>query len=203
CRRPPPGKAKHLKNSYGSETAVTDGERLYFYFANAGIFAFDLAGKPVWSKSIGPFKTRNNWGTGASPVLHGDRIYIVNDNDEQSFVAAFDKRTGREMWRVPRKEGTNWSSPFVWENERRTEIVTAGSDRVRSYGTDGTLLWELSGMSTITIPTPFSKHGLLFLSSGDVADAARPAYAIRPGASGDISLKPGQTTNEFIAWALP
>jgi outer membrane protein assembly factor BamB len=69
----PPGKAKHLKNSYASETAVTDGERVYFYFANAGLFAFDFSGKPVWSKPLGPFKTRNNWGTAASPVLHRER----------------------------------------------------------------------------------------------------------------------------------
>ena len=199
----PPGQPKHLKNSYASETPVTDGERVYVYFGNSGLFAFDMNGAPVWSKPMGPFKTRNNWGAASSPALHGDRIYIVNDNDEQSFVAAFDKRTGREIWRVNRAEGTNWSSPFVWENERRTEIVTAGSDRVRSYGTDGKLLWELTGMSTITIPTPFSKHGLLFLASGYIADPARPAYAIRPGAAGDISLKPGQTSNEFIAWSLP
>ena len=199
----PPGQPKHLKNSYASETPVTDGERVYVYFGNSGLFAFDMNGSPVWSKPMGPFKTRNNWGAASSPALHGDRIYIVNDNDEQSFVAAFDKRTGRQIWRVDRAEGTNWSSPFVWENERRTEIVTAGSDRVRSYSTDGMLLWELKGMSTITIPTPFSRHGLLFLSSGYIADSARPAYAIRPGAAGDISLKPGQTSNEFIAWSLP
>ncbi len=152
---------------------------------------------------MGPFKTRNNWGAASSPALHGDRIYIVNDNDDQSFLAAFDKRTGREIWRVNRTEGTNWSTPFVWENERRTEIVTAGSDRVRSYSTDGVLLWELTGMSTITIPTPFTRHGLLFLSSGYVADAARPAYAIKPGAAGNISLTAGQTSNEFIVWSLP
>ena len=152
---------------------------------------------------MGPFKTRNNWGGASSPALHGDRLYIVNDNDEQSFLAAYDKRTGAEVWRVNRTEGTNWSSPFVWENESRTEIVTAGSDRVRSYDTDGKLLWELYGMSTITIPTPFSRHGLLYISSGYIADPLRPAYAIRPGASGDISLKQGETSNAFIAWSSP
>jgi len=199
----PPGRAKHLKNSYASETPVTDGERVYFYFGNAGLFAFDLAGKPVWSKTLGPFKTRNNWGTAASPVLHGNRIYIVNDNDEQSLLAAYDTRTGNEIWRVPRAEGTNWTSPFVWVNERRTEIVTSGSDRVRSYDEAGTLLWELKGMSTISIPTPFARHGLLYLSSGYIADPLRPAYAIRPGASGDISLKTGETSNAFIAWSSP
>jgi outer membrane protein assembly factor BamB len=199
----PPGQPKHLKNSYASETPVTDGERVYVYFGNIGLFVFDMTGRPVWSKRIGPYKTRNNWGAASSPALHGDRLYIVNDNDEQSFLAAYDKRTGAEAWRVDRQEGTNWSTPFVWQNERRTEIVTAGSDRVRSYDTSGKLLWELSGMSTITIPTPFSRHGLLYLSSGYIADPLRPAYAIRPGASGDISLKEGETSNEYIAWSLP
>jgi len=197
----PPGRPKHLKNSYASETPVTDGERVYFYFGNAGLFAFDLAGRALWSQKIGPFKTRNNWGTGGSPVLHGDRVYVVNDNDEQSFVAAYDKRTGAEIWRVNRAEGTNWSTPFVWDNDQRTELVTSGSDRVRSYDLSGKLLWELSGMSTISIPTPFSRHGLLYISSGYVGDALRPAYAIRPGASGDISLKGDETTNAYIVWS--
>lgn len=198
----PPARAKHLKNSYASETPVSDGERIYVYFGNLGLFAFNFDGTPAWSKPIGPFPTRNNWGTGASPALHDGRIYIVNDNDGQSFLAAFDAETGDEIWRVNRMEGTNWSTPFVWENERRTEIVTAGSDRVRSYDPSGTLLWELTGMSTITIPTPFTRHGLLFLSSGYVADPLRPAYAIRPGATGDISLKDGATSNDYIAWSL-
>jgi len=127
----------------------------------------------------------------------------VCDNDEQSFVAAFDAATGRELWKVNRQEGTNWSTPFVWENDQRTELVTSGSDKVRSYDLNGTLLWELKGMSSITIPTPFARHGLLFISSGYIADPLRPTYAIKPGASGDISLTTGTTTNAYIAWSYP
>jgi outer membrane protein assembly factor BamB len=69
---------------------------VFFYLGDAGLFAFDLTGRPVWSRKLGPFRTRNNWGTGGSPVLHGDRVYVLNDNDEQSFLAAFDKQTGTE-----------------------------------------------------------------------------------------------------------
>ena len=195
--------AKHLKNSYASETPVTDGERVYAYFGTVGLFVFDMNGTPVWSKPLGPFKTRYGWGTAASPVLHRERIYIVNDNDDQSFLAAYDKRTGAEAWRVNRAEGTNWATPFVWEHDGRAEIVTSGSDRVRSYDLTGKLVWELKGMSSISIPTPFERHGLLFISSGYVGDALRPTYAVRPGASGDISLKPGETSNSFIAWSAP
>jgi outer membrane protein assembly factor BamB len=198
-----PAGPKHLKNSYASETPVTDGERVYFSFGNVGVFAFDMQGTPVWSKPLGPYKTRFGWGTAASPVLHGDRLYILNDNDEQSFLAALDKRTGAEIWRVNRAEGTNWTTPFVWQHAQRTEIVTAGTDRVRSYDLSGTLLWELKGMSSIAIPTPFERHGLLFISSGYVGDPLKPTYAIRPGASGDISLGRDQTANQWIAWSAP
>jgi outer membrane protein assembly factor BamB len=195
----PPGQ-KHLKNSFASETPVTDGERVYVYFANIGLFAFDLKGRLVWAKEMAPVKFRGGWGSGASPVLYKERLYLVNDNDSGSFLAAFDRRTGAEVWRVDRDEGSNWSTPFVWENDLRTEIVTSGTDRVRSYDLNGKLLWELKGMTWIAIPTPFARHGLLYLSSGYAGDAMRPVYAIRPGASGDITLKEGETSNASIAW---
>ena len=140
---------------------------------------------------------------GASPVLHDERLYVVNDNDDQSYVAALSTETGAELWRQNRDEGTNWSTPFIWENDLRTELVTTGSDKVRSYGLDGTLLWELTGMSTLTVPTPFAEFGLLYISSGFVVDQARPVYATKPGASGDISLAESETSNESIVWSQP
>jgi outer membrane protein assembly factor BamB len=198
-----PAQPRHLKNSYAAETPVTDGERVYAYFGNVGLFAFDMNGTPVWSRPMAAVATRSGFGPAASPVLDGDRDYIVNDNEERSFIAAFNTRTGAEMWRVDRAEGSNWTTPFVWKNGRRTEIVTAGSGRVRSYDRDGKLLWELAGMSTFAIPSPFAANGLLYITSGYAPDALRPAYAIRPGAAGDISLKPDQTGNDYIVWSHP
>src|SRR5262245_7976618 len=104
-----PSESKHQKNTYASETPVTDGERVYAYFGNLGLFAFDLNGKPLWSKSMGPVKVRSGWWSAGSPVVHRDRIIIVNDNDDKSFVAAFDKKSGDEIWRTPRDEGSNWT----------------------------------------------------------------------------------------------
>jgi outer membrane protein assembly factor BamB len=198
-----PPEPKHLKNSFASETPVTDGERVYVHFANIGLFAFDMTGQPVWTHELEPVATRAGWGAGASPVLHKDRLYLVSDNDTRSFVAAFDRRSGKQVWRVARDEGSNWATPFVWENDLRTEIVTAGTDKVRSYDLDGKLLWELKGMTSITIPTPFARHGLLYISSGFALEPVRPVYAIRPGASGDISLKPGEASSNHIAWFQP
>ena len=190
----------HLKNTYASETPVTDGERVYAYFGNVGLFCLNLEGKEVWSKTFGHFKTRNGWGTAASPVLFQDRLFVVNDNEEKSFVVALNKKTGDELWRVERDEKSNWATPFVWQHAQRTELITPGTKRVRSYGLDGKLLWEFGGMSSIVIPTPFAQAGLLYVGSGYVGDKTRPMFAIRPGASGDISLKPGETNNQFIAW---
>lgn len=198
-----PKSAIHLKNSFASETPVTDGERVYAYFGNQGLYCLDLEGNPVWSKPFEPHATRNGWGTAASPVLHGDHLYIVDDNDEESYLLCLDKRTGKEVWRVDRDEKSNWSTPSIWQNDRRTEIVTLGTDKVRSYDLDGNLLWWFTGMSKITIATPYADSGLLYVSSGYVNDPHRPLYAIRPGAAGDISLGPDQTSNQSIAWYQP
>jgi len=198
-----PASSRHLKNSYASETPVTDGERLYAYFGNVGLFCFDMQGKPLWSQRYGPYTMRFGWGTAASPVLHEGRIYIVDDNDDQSFLLALDKKTGKQIWRVERNEKSNWATPYIWNSGKRTELITAGTMRVRSYDLDGNLLWELGGMSSIVIPTPFSKFGLLYVTSGYVGDQVRPVFAIKPGAKGDISLKPGETSNQYIAWYQP
>lgn len=195
-----PGEPIHLKNTYASETPVTDGERVYVYFGNLGLYCYDMKGELVWSKTIEPHKTRMGWGTGSSPVVHQDRIYLVNDNEDSSYLAALDKRTGNELWKIERDEKSNWGTPLVWEHKTRTEIVTAGTNKVRSYGLDGKLLWELKGMSSISIPTPFPGSELLYVTSGYVADPAKPLYAIKPGAAGDITLQAKETSNDAIAW---
>jgi outer membrane protein assembly factor BamB len=195
-----PERPKHLKNSYASETPVTDGRRVYAYFGGIGLFCYDFEGKQVWSKQFGSLKMRGNWGTAASPVLYKDRLYIVNDNQEQSFIVALDKKTGEQIWRADRDEKSNWATPYIWENKRRTEIITSGTDKIRSYSLDGELLWELGGASGITIPTPFARNDLLYVTSGFVADRKRPLFAIRPGAKGDITLKDDQNSNQYIAW---
>ena len=98
-----PQQPVHQKNSYASETPVTDGERVYVYLGYAGLFAFDMSGEPVWSKPMDAPRMRTGWGTAASPVLHDGRIYIVNDNEDRSFIAAFDARTGAQLWRTDRE----------------------------------------------------------------------------------------------------
>ncbi|MEW6157657.1 MAG: PQQ-binding-like beta-propeller repeat protein [Verrucomicrobiota bacterium] len=193
----------HLKSSYGAETPVTDGDRVYAVFGGLGVYALTLDGDIVWSSALEPRKMRHGWGAAASPVLHEGRLFLVNDNDEKAELIAFATKTGQELWRIDRDEKSNWATPFVWKNERRVELVTPGSRAVRSYDRNGKLLWSLRGMSSIAIPTPLAGDGLLFVTSGYVGDKLRPLYAIRPGAAGDISLPEGQTHHAFIAWSDP
>ncbi len=190
----------HIKNTYASETPVTDGQRVYAYFGNVGLYCYGMDGEPLWSKDLGSLKIRYNWGTAASPVLYEDKLFVQNDNDEQSFLVALDKKMGEQIWRVERDEKSNWATPYIWRNDQRTELITCGTGKVRSYDLDGRLLWELGGMSNIVIPTPLAEHGLLYVTSGYVGDKKRPLFAIRPGAQGDISLKDDQSSNQYIAW---
>ena len=195
---------RHMKNTYATETPTTDGEGVYVRFGDLGLYAFDMDGQEVWNVQI-PFKrTRNDWGPASSPIVHGDLLIVLNDNEEESWIAALDKRTGEEVWRTARDEISSWATPFVWEHEQRTEIVTSALNRIRSYDLDGNVLWEMNGqMSWACIATPFSSHGLVYVNSGYFGDQHRPAYAIHPGASGDISLSDGQTSNEYVAWYQP
>jgi outer membrane protein assembly factor BamB len=197
-----PQSSIHIKSSFASETAVTDGERVYFCFGNVGIFCFDFAGSEVWRHELPALPMRFGWGTAASPALHDGRLYYCGDNEQQSYLLALDAATGKQLWRTEREDKSNWSTPFVWQHQQRTEIVVAGTGGIQSYDPDGQLLWSTrGGMSSITIATPYAADGLLYVSSGYVLDQQRPIYAIRPGAAGDISLAKGESSNQFIVWS--
>jgi outer membrane protein assembly factor BamB len=195
---------RHMKNTYASETPTTDGERVYVRFGELGLYAFDMEGNEVWTLPVPDRETKSDWGSASSPVLHGDKLILLYDNEEDSWIAALDKRTGEEIWRTARDEVSSWATPYIWEHAQRTEIVTSAPNRIRSYDLDGTLLWEMDGkMSWAAIATPFSSHGLVYVNSGYFGDQHRPAYAIRPGASGDISLADGEQANDHVAWYQP
>jgi len=137
----PPPVGRHRKNSYTSETPVTDGERIYVYVAFLGLYAFDFEGNQLWSTPLKANKVYLDFGCGASPAQHGDQLFILNDNQEESYIAAFDKRTGEPLWRTLRtglgsdRMRSGWSTPFVWENERSGDQLQFGWLRTVANGT--------------------------------------------------------------------
>ena len=199
---PPVG--RHPKSCYAAETPVTDGKRLYVLFGDLGMWCYDLNGQELWKHSIEPKKTMWDYGAAASPVIHGNQIIYVYDNNEQSYIASLDAEKGTEKWRVLRDGKSTWATPFIWSTKDRTEIVVPGKKKILSYGLDGKVLWELTGrMSNLVIPSPFVVDNLLYVTSGYFADPHRPVYAIKPGAKGDISLKDDDNSNEYIQWYQP
>jgi len=193
----------HAQNTYATETPATDGERLIAYFGMVGVYCYDFDGKLLWSKNLGTFPTQMDWGTGSSPIIHGDLVFIQCDNDKSSFLIAFDKKTGDEVWRVNRDERCNWCTPFVWKNENRTELVVGGGTKMRAYEpTTGKLLWEMSASGRCAT-SPVATSKLLYVDSGDRMTGQRGILAaIKSGASGDISLSGSDTTNDFVAWSV-
>ena len=206
--RTKPFRGRHRKNTYASETPVTDGERLYVSFGqNVGLFVYSLDGALLWKKQWEPKPIYLDFGTGSSPTVADGRVYLLQDNETQPSIAALDAKTGDELWRTPRAGGgfpvkSSWMTPFVWKNTARTEIVTTGQGNVVSYDLQGKELWRVTRMSMPTA-SPFAADGLLYVGTGSQGDANRPFYAIKPGAAGDITLKPGETSNAFIAWSHP
>jgi outer membrane protein assembly factor BamB len=194
---------KHSLNGYASETPVTDGKRLYAYFGMTGVFCYDLDGKLLWKSDIGAFKTQNNWGTGSSPVVYKDVLYIQNDNEVNSFLVAIDAATGKEKWRVARNEKTNYSTPFVWKNNLREELVTLGKT-ARSYDLNsGELLWEMKIGGEQSIPSPVADQNLIYLGNAGGREVKSNLFAIKAGAAGDITPKDSISLNDLIAWTFP
>ncbi len=214
-RKPPIG--THLSNTYATETPVTDGERVYAYFGMIGLYCYDLTGKQLWTKDLGAYPMQGNWGTSSSPVLDGDRLFIQCDNQQKSFLVAFDTKTGKELWRVSRSEGSTWGTPVVWRNTLRTEVVLMGNRHIRSYNPEsGNVLWEISTSTGVSqgVPsgvkpaaggcksTPVATKEMIYLGMATrvPGQALGPMWAVKPGASGDISLKPGEKSNAYVAW---
>ena len=181
-----PHEGTHLDGSWASNSAITDGEHLYAYFGSNGLYCLDLQGNLLWEKDLGDMQTRMGFGEGSSPVLHGDKLVINWDHEGDSFIIALDKRSGKTVWKVARDEVTSWSTPLIVEHGGRAQVIVSATGRVRGYNlTDGKVLWESTGMTTNTIPSPVHHDGMVYVMSGFRGNALQ---AIRLSeARGDIS----------------
>ena len=197
-----PSTRRHTKNTYASETPVTDGKYVYASFGSAGLYAVDFEGNVIWKRDLGLLRGRAGWGTSSSPILFRNRVIVNCGSDDDSYIAAFDKATGDPLWRTNRDEGASWGTPFLFEAGGRTSIVTNASRRMRGYdAVTGKLQWECAGGSRISVPSPVATQNLVFLSSGHNMMRQRPIIAVRPQAMGDITPARGQSTSEGVAWS--
>jgi len=190
-----PHEATQQNNSYASASAITDGEVLLAYFGSWGLYAYDMEGDLKWSRDFGDMRTRNGFGEGATPALHGDTLVVPWDHEGQSFIVALDKNTGEERWRRDRDEVTSWATPLIIEHGGRSQVVTTGTHHVTSYDlATGEILWQGPGLTLNSIPSPVEKDGVVYVTSGFRGSAA---FAVRlSDARGDITGTPA------ILWTL-
>jgi len=197
---------RHPKSTHAASTPVTDGKHLVVLFGSEGLYSYDLNGKLLWKQDLGVldsgwfYDPDYQWEYGSSPIIYKNLVIVQADLQKNSFVAAYDLKTGKQVWKTPREEISSWGTPTVYEGAARAELITNGSKAIRGYDPlTGKQLWTLSPNSEITTPTPIVANDLIFVTSG--YRPIQPIYAIKPGATGDISLKDGKESNEFIAWS--
>jgi len=214
-------------NTYASETPATDGQRVYAYFGAHGVYCFDMTGNEIWKKDLGTYPMALGFGTASSPALTDGRLFIQCDNEKESFLIALDAKSGKEIWKTPRSERTGWRSPIVWKTKDRTEVVCIGPQRARSYdAATGKQVWQLGGVNGQPKASAVASDELLVVGTGGgpgggfgmggfgpkggapggpkggggFGGGSKPLFAIKPGASGDITLKDGEKSNEAVAW---
>lgn len=198
---------RHLKGSQANCTAATDGKHVVACFGSEGLYCLDHDGKLLWSRDLSAIDSsfaldeEYEWGFAGSPLIHDGKVFVQFDLSRDSFIAAYSLVDGNKVWETPRDEIPSWSSPTLWRNSQRTELVTNASQYARSYDpATGEELWRLAKKSEATIPAPVPYGDLLIICSGN--RPIQPIFAIKPGAKGDISLKANESTNEYIAWSL-
>jgi len=190
-----PHEASHPQNgTWASSSAITDGEHVIAYFESRGLFAYDMNGALVWQKELGHKQMRQQFGEGSTPVLSGRTLVVVWDHQGQSFIAAFDKRTGQELWRQSRPEIDTWATPLVVSVNGRAQVIAPAMRQARAYDLEtGEVVWQAGALTMNPIPSPVADNGMVFLMSGFQGNMLK---AIRlADAKGDLTGTPA------IAWS--
>jgi len=201
-----PKTKRHPKSSQASATPVTDGRHVVVSFGSEGLYSYDFDGKLLWKTDLGVlnagwfFDPDYEWGIGSSPIIYKNMVIVQCDIQRHSFIAALDVNSGKEIWRTGREEIPSWSTPTILEADGKAELVTQATTFTRGYDPmTGKELWKYSGNSEIAIPTPVVGPGFVIITNG--YRGVQPIFAIKPGATGDITLKDNATKSDFISWS--
>jgi outer membrane protein assembly factor BamB len=187
---------RHPKSSHANPTVATDGRRVIALFGSEGLYAFDMSGKLLWKKDLGLLDAGffmvpgAQWGYSSSPVLHDNVVIVLADVQKDSFLAAFDAATGKELWRTTRADvptfGTPAVVPYTAGGAKGMQVVVNGFRHSGGYDfKTGKQLWKLTGGGDIPVPTPVFADGVVILTSAH--GPARPIYAIRTDAAGEVA----------------
>ncbi|HMG36836.1 MAG TPA: PQQ-binding-like beta-propeller repeat protein [Blastocatellia bacterium] len=198
---------RHIKSTHANSTPATDGNYVVVFFGSEGLFCYDVNGKLVWKKDLGVldagwfYDPDYQWETASSPIIYKNLVIVQCDVQKDSFIAGFDIKSGREVWRTPREEIPSWGTPTIYEGKTRAELITNATRAARGYDPmTGKELWKLVGNPEVTATTPIAARDLIYICNSYRPN--QPIYAIRAGVSGDISLKPDQSSSPNVAWSM-
>ena len=192
ARREVPHEGHHPTHGFASASPVTDGQHLWASFGSRGIYCYDFQGNLKWENDLGDMRSKLAFGEGASPALAGDLLIVPWDHEAGSFIVGLNKKTGAEVWRTKRDEGSSWSTPLIVDVNGRLQAILPASKRTRSYdAATGELVWEASGLTGNVIPMPVTGHGMVYVMSGFQGHSIQ---AIKLTSRGDIS------DTENIVW---
>jgi len=198
---------RHPKATHANSTPATDGKHVLAFFGSEGLFCYDMDGKPLWKKDFGVLDSAffmvptAQWGFASSPVIHEGVVIVQADVMKDSFLAAFEVETGKEIWRVPRGDVPTWSTPTIHVGEEKVQVIVNGFKHIGSYDFEnGEEIWNLGEGGDIPVPTPVVAHGMVFINGAH--GKFSPIYAIKLEARGDISLEPGATSNAHVVWSI-
>ncbi len=197
---------RHSKASHASSTPCTDGRYVAAFFASEGLYCYGVEGDLIWSREMGVLDQgwytapQYQWGGGASPVIHEGMLILQCDHQAQSFIAAYDLKDGKEIWKTLRDEVPTWSTPTVHTGEH-PQIIANGYKHIGAYDIQtGKEIWKMKGGGDIPVPTPVTAFGLAFITNAH--GRMSPIYAVKTSAKGDISLNDTETVNEHIPWSI-
>jgi outer membrane protein assembly factor BamB len=199
---------RHPKSTHANTTVATDGKYVVAFFGSEGLYCYDVEGKLQWQKNLGVLKSvfftmpKAEWEFASSPIIHKGVLVIQVDVIDNSYVAAYDVKTGRELWKTKRDEYPGWCTPNIYTNAGRTYVAVNGYKHRGGYDFEtGKEVWRMTGGGDIQIPTPIVGNNLIYFNSAH--GKSSPIIAVRTSATGDITLKGDETSNSGIQWSLP
>ncbi|MCR9295296.1 MAG: PQQ-binding-like beta-propeller repeat protein [bacterium] len=192
----------HPSNTYATETPVADAERVYVYFGASGsVAALTHAGEKIWTRQFSPQKTSNNFGTGSSLAIRAGKVFVQNFGEDRAELICLDGSTGETLWTQSReKPETSWSSPIVWNNHVRDELIVSGGNQVSSYAPDsGEVLWTVSNVKAPTACSVAMDQQQIYFGGSDPFSTG-PLFAVSAGAAGDLTPKKKNSAFEYCRW---